>query len=168
MQRSLDASPLPKVARQWVAQRVQVLNHAVRGVMKVVLSTSADTRKAAMVVETSAKNTIDSVRRAASFGQDSILLDLPRYMNSLQLSKRQRRELDKILKAAHDATQELHRRGRELGTQQVMQQIADIRSAASEQALAALSPDQAEQLLTLVSRGHNTQKKPSAPDAPSK
>ncbi len=98
MQRSLDASPLPKVARQWVAQRVQVLNHAVRGVMQVVPHASADTRKAATIVEASAQSTIDSVRRAATFGQDSILLDLPRYMNSLQLSKRQRRELDKILK----------------------------------------------------------------------
>jgi hypothetical protein len=165
MHRALDSSRMPKAAQKWVAQRVQVLNHAMRGVMKAVVRASADTRQAATAVEATARSTIDSIGRAATMGKDSILLELPRFMNNLQLTKRQRRELDKILKAAHDATQDLQRRSRELGTQEVMQQIAEIRTTASQQALAALSPEQTEQLLALVSNGHSTQKKPPAAEA---
>jgi hypothetical protein len=165
MHRALDSNRMPKAAQKWVAQRVQVLNHAMRGVMKAMAGVSTNTSKAATAVEASARSTIDSIGRVATIGKDSILLELPRFMNNLQLSKRQRRELDKILKTAHDATQDLQRRSRELGTQQLMQQIAEIRNTASEQALAALSPEQTEQLMALVSNGHSAQKKSPAPDA---
>jgi len=157
--RALDSTNLPHAARKWVAQQVQVIEGVVYGILRAMASAPVDTRRTSLAVQKATADTADAISRAASLGSESIVGALPRFMNLLQLSDRQRRDLDEVIRSAHEATQEVHRRVRELGTQQAMHEIERIRQTAGDSALALLSPAQAEKLRSLISNSRSSRPK---------
>jgi hypothetical protein len=153
VKRALNATNLPRPAQTWIAQQAQVVQGIVQGILRSFASAPADARKATRVVQQAAGEATDRIARAVAAGSDSIISALPRFMDLLGLSARQRRELDEVVRKAHEATEQIHRRVNELGTQQAMQEIGRIRQAAGKSALALLSPAQTEKLRSLMSAG---------------
>jgi hypothetical protein len=152
--RALDASSLPRPAQNWIAGQVQAVEGVVLGILRTVLGAPVDVRKTSVAVQKVATDTADSIGRTVARGNEAILGALPQFMNLLELSSRQRRELDQIVTSAHQATQEIHQRMRELGTQQAMREIQRIRQATGDSVVALLSPAQVEKLRSLIAGQH--------------
>jgi hypothetical protein len=150
-----DVAPtsLARAAQRWVATRVQVLDQAARGVMRAILNMPIDPGKSTAVVKDIASATTESIHFAVAVASSdaSLVLALPRFVDHLQVTDQQQREINAIVKAARDATREVQRHSREIGTVETMHQIERIRSSASQQVLAILSPAQAQELRGLMS-----------------
>ncbi len=144
---------LPRGGRHWAAIHAQAVGLAVRSIIGSLAGLPGDARHASSVAKRAASATVDTIREAADFGADTLMLTLPQFMDLLELTPRQHKQLDALLKATHQATQELQQRGRELGTQKTLQEIAAVRKRAAEQVAEILSPAQSERLRSLTAKG---------------
>ena len=158
---------LPKPIRQWIAVRKQVFEQATKGVVQTLLSLPVEAVKQSPVsVQEFAAATVDSIRRAADFGNDSIALAASRFIGMLQLTNQQHKDLNAVLASMRETTQQLYHRSRELGTEQTMREIERVRHEAGEQIRTILTPAQVEELRKLSSKQHSPQREaPPAPEA---
>jgi hypothetical protein len=151
--RAINSTLLPRPVRTWVTQQAQVVGGVIRGIVEFMASVPADPRRTSVAVERAAGEAADAIGRAAALVHQAIVTALPRFMDLLRLSDRQRRELDEIVRSTREATNEIYRRSRQLGTQQAMHEINRIRQSAGDRVLTLLSPAQADKLRSLIASG---------------
>ncbi|MBI2824509.1 MAG: hypothetical protein HYX69_07480 [Planctomycetia bacterium] len=155
--RPFAAGALTLAAEDWVSQRLGAVGRTAKDVVRVVLSLPLDARRSAAAVE----------RVAGSLGQamhfdDSVVLTLPKFIDHLGFTDVQRAQVEAIIQSTRDATQDIYRQARQLGTEAAMRQIERIRREGSEQAMAALTPDQIEELRSLVLGKRAARESPTA------
>ena len=146
---NLTDNGLTPVNRKNNSQRASVLNRASQQVAAVLPELFADSRQMPHTATQAAQSLAGKATRAL----ETLLLDLPQYRGLLKLSTVQQQRVEEILAQSRAAMGEVQSRRAELGTQEVMQQIALIRQTAGQQVLAQLT---AEQLLTLQKFGTAT------------
>lgn len=159
--RAIESSKLPRPARTWATKQMQVVQGFTSGILRFLAGAPVNSRKVTTAVEHTVAQTAETathavavVNRVVSSGNESIVNALPRFMDMLSLNDRQRRELGVVLDSARQATAEVHRQVKEIGTQQAMQEIAEIRQSAADSIIKLLSPDQAEKLRSLAASDH--------------
>ena len=156
--RAIDKSPLPPRARTWTTKQMQVAQGFMNGLLRFLVAAPAGNSKttaAQQAVTKTVTQTAAAVNRAVTTGNASIVGALPRFMDLLSLSDRQRRELNQILRSAHQATADVHARLSTIGTQEAMQEIERIRQEAADSILRQLSPNQAEKLPSMAASGNS-------------
>lgn len=143
--RPFTASALTLAAEGWVMQRLGAMEKTAKDIVRMVLNLPVDWRSSAAAVG----QAVGSLEQAMQF-DDSVVLTLPKFMDHLQFTDQQRAQIEAIIQSTRDATQGIYRQARQLGTEAAMQQIDHIRREGSEQAMVALTPEQIEELKSLV------------------
>jgi len=100
-------------------------------------------------ITTVAAQAAQAVADGASTGLETLLLALPQYRGLLNLSAGQQLRVDAILTQSREAMNAIQSQRAELGTKQVMEQIASIRQRAGQAVLAELTPEQLAKLQKL-------------------